>query len=184
MSKKRSKMTFNGVKGRLTAINPGLTGVNPPKPIYTDELHVDIVGKGSDNEVIDMANATSTRIAKLSDEQIATELFKSIKTVKAFEQNINVLKAELIARGHANTVIHTSKNGEVVTIGADSRKTTDVDYLGEEFIANPRVREILTQVAMSKVLRITVQECEDHGLTDAITTKKANPRVDILGGKN
>lgn len=126
---------------------------------------------------------TTTRIAGLTDEQIATELFKSIKTVKSFERNINALKAELIARGHANTVIHTSQKGEIVTIGSDTHKTTDLDYLGEEFIANPRVHDILTRVAMSKVLRITVQECENHGLTDAITTKKVNPRVDISEGK-
>lgn len=177
-------MTFNGVKGRLTAINPELTSVNQPKPIYTDELHVDIVGNGSDNEVIDMSNATNTRIAKLSDEQIATELFKSIKTVKSFENNINALKAELIARGHANTVIHTSQKGEIVTIGSDTQKTTDVDYLSEEFVSNEDVHDILTRVALTKVLRITVKECEENGLFDAITTKKVNPRVDIREGKN
>ena len=131
-----------------------------------------------------MKNTPSTRIADLRDEQIATELFSSIKAVKGLERNINDLKAELIARGHANSVIHTSQKGEIVTIGSDTRKTTDVDYLGEEFIANPHIRDILTRVAMSKVLRITVQECEDNGLTDAITTKKANPRVAILGGGN
>lgn len=130
-----------------------------------------------------MKNARNVRISDLSDEKIATELFTSIKAVKGLEENINILKAELIARGHANTVIHTSKKGEIVTIGNDIQKATDIEYLGEEYVANPKIRDILNAVALSKVLKITVGECEKHGLIDAITTKKVNPRVDIKAVK-
>lgn len=130
-----------------------------------------------------MKNATNARISDMSDEKIATELFSSIKAVKGLESNINALKAELIARGHANTVIHTSKKGEIVTIGNDIQKATDIEYLDAGYKSDANIRDILNAVALSKVLRITVGECEKHGLIDAITTKTVNPRVDIKAVK-
>lgn len=128
---------------------------------------------------------TIARLKLMSNEEIARELLSNKKARDALTVIFDLLKDELVSRGLVEMTVYESNAGEKVNIGRTWKYDVDKVAVRHGYDTCADRRALLNEVALRKIDRITVAECNEFKeLQDLVVKVDCLPVVNVRPKKD